>query len=260
MGGKKYTFNEKYFDVIDSEDKAYWIGFLWGDCYNNINRRDFKLALSSKDIVHLEKFKQVLQSTHPIKEYKTNSKFTKSGKEARFYICNYHFSYILENKYGIKPNRTDFSLIKNNVPINYYKDVVRGLIDSDGTISFNKNKNPQECTIGLIASKDVLDFVIDFFIKNNIISNYPKYNKRHKNRDGNMINFYITGNLVTLKILILLYQGTDFYLDRKQESLKKLLIILKNYYIYSPIIEKGKGIATFKKYKEIFKKMCERGF
>lgn len=28
---KKYNFNEDYFEVIDTEEKAYWLGFLYAD-------------------------------------------------------------------------------------------------------------------------------------------------------------------------------------------------------------------------------------
>lgn len=28
---RKHTLNEKYFDKIDTEHKAYWLGFLWAD-------------------------------------------------------------------------------------------------------------------------------------------------------------------------------------------------------------------------------------
>ena len=28
---RKHHFNENYFDIIDTEDKAYWLGFLYAD-------------------------------------------------------------------------------------------------------------------------------------------------------------------------------------------------------------------------------------
>ena len=29
----EYNYNEKYFETIDSEHKAYWLGFLYADGY-----------------------------------------------------------------------------------------------------------------------------------------------------------------------------------------------------------------------------------
>ena len=31
---RKYLINKDYFEVIDTEDKAYWLGFLMADGYN----------------------------------------------------------------------------------------------------------------------------------------------------------------------------------------------------------------------------------
>ena len=28
---KRYEYNHDYFECIDSEDKAYWLGFIWAD-------------------------------------------------------------------------------------------------------------------------------------------------------------------------------------------------------------------------------------
>jgi hypothetical protein len=32
---QKYTINQNYFDKIDTEEKAYFLGFLYADGYNN---------------------------------------------------------------------------------------------------------------------------------------------------------------------------------------------------------------------------------
>ena len=55
--------NINKFDVIDTEEKAYWIGFIWCDGYNSKRYRgknstpnyEFKLSLMEDDIGHLEK-------------------------------------------------------------------------------------------------------------------------------------------------------------------------------------------------------------
>ena len=33
IANKKYTVNENYFENIDNEEKAYWLGFLYADGY-----------------------------------------------------------------------------------------------------------------------------------------------------------------------------------------------------------------------------------
>ena len=63
---KLYSVNENYFSVIDSEEKAYWLGFIAAD--GNIGGiYDFRIELQKQDLSHLEKLKVALNSTHPIK-------------------------------------------------------------------------------------------------------------------------------------------------------------------------------------------------
>lgn len=55
----KKMFNERFFQVIDTEEKAYWLGFLYADgCITN---KAVRLEISIKDRKHLEKFKDILQ-------------------------------------------------------------------------------------------------------------------------------------------------------------------------------------------------------
>ena len=52
--------NIKIFETINSEDSAYWLGFIYADGYiiANKNKRNYELGieLSSLDIEHLNKF------------------------------------------------------------------------------------------------------------------------------------------------------------------------------------------------------------
>ena len=42
---RKYEVNESFFDVIDTEEKAYFLGFLYADGYNNTDRNSVNLSL-----------------------------------------------------------------------------------------------------------------------------------------------------------------------------------------------------------------------
>ena len=57
---RKKTYNENYFETIDSEDKAYFLGFIFADgCVTNDPKKyryQLTLKLHSKDVGILEKF------------------------------------------------------------------------------------------------------------------------------------------------------------------------------------------------------------
>lgn len=49
-------YNRHIFDIIDSQEKAYWLGFIIADGYLNVDRRMLRIKLGDKDKNHLEKF------------------------------------------------------------------------------------------------------------------------------------------------------------------------------------------------------------
>ena len=57
---KKYKLNEHCFDEIDTEEKAYWLGFIAADgcVYKNSNAWRLQINLKSSDKHHLEKFQE----------------------------------------------------------------------------------------------------------------------------------------------------------------------------------------------------------
>ena len=67
---RKHHFNENYFEKIDTEDRAYWLGFLYADgnvSYGkdkNGNKKGctVEVTLSEKDKSHLYKFLKCLNA------------------------------------------------------------------------------------------------------------------------------------------------------------------------------------------------------
>ena len=50
-----YPRNEFYFNKIDTEEKAYWLGFLYADGYVHTNNNEISINITDKE--HIEKFK-----------------------------------------------------------------------------------------------------------------------------------------------------------------------------------------------------------
>ena len=53
-------FNENVFDSVDTEEKAYWLGFIFADGYISSRDYSFELSLSSVDTEHLVKFNKFM--------------------------------------------------------------------------------------------------------------------------------------------------------------------------------------------------------
>ena len=62
----KLRFNENVFDTIDTEEKAYWLGFIFADGYISSQKEGkkkqykFELTLGVEDIDHLHKFNKFI--------------------------------------------------------------------------------------------------------------------------------------------------------------------------------------------------------
>ena len=48
-----YTLNENYFEKIDTPRKAYWLGFLYADGYNNETHHTVRLSLQKIGRAHV---------------------------------------------------------------------------------------------------------------------------------------------------------------------------------------------------------------
>lgn len=252
-----YSFNKNYFDSIDSPDKAYWLGFIWGDgCVMKRTRGnsvsyEFKVGLSEKDDEHLYKLRNALESTHDIKHYVIQRGFDTTNRESRLYISNKYFGEVLHNKYGIVKDRTDFSKVVSNVPEEYYPDLIRGLIDSDGCIASReiqyKTTARKEFGIDLIASISVLDFYNNVLITNGITTTKYKPFCRHKNADGSMLSIRITGNNKTYSILEWIYKDKqDMSLSRKYSKYIDIKNYMNEYINETRGIKNGKGNIILK--------------
>lgn len=231
-----YQLNENYFDSIDSCEKAYWLGFIWGDGY--VAKRDrgyisyeFKLSLSEKDIEHLHLFNSHIESECPVRLYEIKSGFSTQYKEARLMISRKAFASRLY-ELGIKPNREEFNELLPHVPDEFRLDLMRGIIDSDGgftqrEVEHNGSRGKgivrTEYSVHLIANPEVLDFFNTLLIKYELTETIYKQTKRHEGADGNVLMMRITGNNMTEKIADLLYGGKEgLSLTRKYKKYEEI--------------------------------------
>lgn len=190
-GCKKYSLNEKYFDVIDTENKAYWLGIFLTD--GSTSSKIVRLKLMKSDESHLRKFLNDIESNHPI-SYEYKDEFV----QACVNIGNKYMWQQLVNKGIIANNKRVYSL-----PSNLEKDYWRGVIDGDGSIS-GKNKE-----LRLIGTKETCIKFQKFCKKNSI----TKANI-HKVKNKNIWHFELHGD-IAFKIANILYNNSSVYLHRK---------------------------------------------
>ena len=208
----KYIFNEQYFDIIDTENKAYWLGYICADAtiYNKTSTDSGTLKIETKiqDIELIENFKRDIQSTHNIKIY--GNKYFPEYKSARLVLkSNYLINSL--NKYGIGAKKS-LTLVfpekmKNNKFCNAF---IRGYFDGDGSICLYKDGI---FDIKICGTKNFLEEVKkQANIKCRI--SIPK---------SKIYELRISSNLERKKFLSYIYKNSNIYLTRKYNRYKLFL-------------------------------------
>lgn len=216
----KHKFNYNFFNKIDTEEKAYWLGFLWCDGAMTKNY-NFNIEISKRDENHLVKLKKSIDSQNGnIRYYERKYGFKDYEKEptinCRLVLSNKHFVKTLIEEYGLIPKRYKIDKLKNKIPQELMRHFIRGVIDADGSITYIKNNdavNIQICTY-----EELIDWISEFLYCNNIIKSIPKKYKRHKERDEHVCQITIGGSNQGRTLLDYLYKESTVYLDRKYEK------------------------------------------
>lgn len=136
--GRTIFFNEDFFHEIDSEEKAYWLGFIFADgcvCRSDkscLSENRMTIGLSVKDEEHLAHFAETIGlSTEKI--IHTFPKHSYSGSEMVYLHCNSTKMATDLKALNCVPRKT---LHSEMPPIDesLYRHFIRGYFDGDGSI------------------------------------------------------------------------------------------------------------------------------
>lgn len=215
----KYKYNKDYFSKIDTEEKAYWLGFLYADgCVNELVKNgktqsmNLELTLAEIDREHIEKFAQAIETNVPIKQRVTTCK----GKQ---YVSNriiISSTKMCKDLCDLKciPNKTYNVRLPDDsiVPNCFMRDFIRGFFDGDGCI--HDKKNQKGLSVSFTGMECMLIDIVNFLVKNKIINVKPKI---YKDKRSNACSFFIYGDNNTKDFLDYIYKGSTIYMNRKYE-------------------------------------------
>lgn len=116
-----------FFDTIDTEEKAYWLGFVWADGNVRADFRVLRINLSDIDVGHLKKFAALFNVKVRFSAKHKNSVTAYAAVNCKS-LCM-----ALVGK-GVVPNKTEFDSAAplDFVPHQLSHHFVRGFFDGDG--------------------------------------------------------------------------------------------------------------------------------
>ena len=219
QAARKHIINQNYFEVIDSEHKAYWLGFLMADgCVSKTSKNGpynrFEINIKEDDIELLEQFNRDMDSTYDIKTFINKNK--KRNFESS--ICNLRINSKKMTddliSCGIVPNKTGKENLPSSIPEEYIKDFIRGYFDGDGSITAKGSFRICSSSKELLESFNVY-FYNTLGIKLTIYEStdykVPFYTFDSNNKNKNLL------------ILNHIYKNATVYLNRKYERYVNLV-------------------------------------
>ena len=209
------SFCSTIFDNIDTEEKAYWLGFLYADGCVGSRDNSLELSLQLLDAKHLYKFKSFLNAENKIA---LDFKIGTFGR-CRFSISNKHFKETLISLgcFPQKSLRLEFPK-ENQVPTEFLIPFIRGYFDGDGCLSHTFSdtiKSHFTVKTSFIGTKEFIFSLLKFLKTQEIFGSIYK-NKTYKDNTLE-VKFNKTNSV---KLLNLIYNDASIYLDRKFEKYK----------------------------------------
>lgn len=223
--GAALHVREDAFNQINTEEKAYWLGFLYADGYICKNSNAIGLSLSLKDIGHLEKFNKFLEYSGGLSISKTHQFGTKSclnSKGETLYMVSTEIKntelWNALNNAGCIPNKTlqlmfpDEKIFQNKRNLIYA--FIRGYFDGDGTLGMyqhsERNKNKEE-SLMFVGTKPFLlkiqEYLGSGFLMQKTNCNSLVYRLSYSTKKANLA-------------AQLMYENANIYLDRKYNIYK----------------------------------------
>lgn len=156
------TVKHDYFDFIDNEEKAYWIGFLLadGNVYTKNYKNTISLGLKGTDKEHVQKFITCLNIKNKLYETYMKQGYSIGNKKVQIAFSSNQIVVALE-EFGIIPKKSSFDIkykIQEIIPEMLQRHFWRGVIDGDGYITIS---NRPQFSIGLVGTYKLLeDFLI----------------------------------------------------------------------------------------------------
>ncbi len=232
-----YT-NLDFFQNIDTEEKAYWLGFIYADgCIMN-SGYTFTISINKKDEEHLQKLSDIFNK--PLRSFTQTCSLmnnTNVCEMVKLYIYNKSMYNDLL-KCGVEERKTysDTTQILESIPEKLIHHFIRGYFDGDGTITCQSN-NMRIAYFNLIGIKDFLIQVQNILNKNvlssNVVTIRPNKNiyTLTYNKHKNMREFYDW-----------IYYDSTIYLNRKKIRFEQILDVIE----YIPIEWKDRNSPPYR--------------
>ena len=230
--------DQNYFEKIDTEAKAYFLGLMYADGYNGLHETGGHIALTLQ-----EQDKEILEMF--LKELKSNSTLNflnlseKNSKQSNCYELRIHSKKICEDLTKLGCMRCKTALLQypnlDVVPNSLINHFIRGYFDGDGCIWNGKRKemivsDPKHkdgfrkrivhnVKFQITGNLNFIDKLQDKFIE---LFNFKK-NKLNTSKSKFYVTMEYSGRKQIKTIYDYFYTDSSFYIKRKKEKFEEII-------------------------------------
>lgn len=195
----KDRMDHDYFENIDTEEKAYWLGFLYADGYVNEKTYQIEVSLKREDESHLIKLQNSVKC-----EEKVLQKIVNGYPISRVILYSKKMTQDLKNNGCFQAKSLELEPpTEDIVPKNLIRHFIRGYVDGDGCFSTG-------LTFSIVGTLPMLEYIIEHLQNNTTISkrgSFTMTGKAHQWTHNSYRDF--------VKIHDYLYKDANIYLERK---------------------------------------------
>lgn len=198
-GRRRYSLNERFFENIDTEHKAYALGFIAADGAIPDNGRSVRIELHAKDEHILRDIRDAMGSNASIKHRPIIDGFPNRGPYKLIYFSSKKLVSDLA-KQGITP-RKSLTLQYRTLDPKIERHYIRGLLDGDGCV---RKKSFYFC-----GTEHIVDGLFSSIVHHTGIHLTKSHDERHL--------FRLTGCKRSKSVLSWLFEDATIFLHRKRQ-------------------------------------------
>lgn len=158
QGARKHHCDETYFSIINTQEKAYWLGFIYADgcVYRGTDKYSYRLQINlcSDDKNHLKTFLNAIKGDYLIRDKIYKTSFISELKINSTALCQ---SLI---KQGVTP-RKSLVCVLPHLNESLMRHFIRGYFDGDGCMThYRRNENSRLAySIKIVGGLEMLDAI-----------------------------------------------------------------------------------------------------
>ena len=212
---RQYKINDTFFEKIDTESNAYFLGFLYADGGLTSRGNCIRLELQEQDINILKQLSMIIYGfikidDDPLKD--KNGNVIRQYKMINIYSQKMHNDLI---KLGCTPKKSFTITFPSTdiVPDHLMHHFIRGFMDGDGCICITNENRPR---VDFTSTLQFLEGLAGY-LKIKLGLDITRFSDRHPERENNTRSIQIQGFSNTRLLLDYLYTGATIFLTRKKD-------------------------------------------